>query len=331
MSASWSGGKGREPSAFARRVLAAVRRIPAGLVATYGDIAAWPARPAPPGPSAQSCASAATPTPRATASSAPGGRLGGFGGNLGAQARPAGRRGPGGHPDPRAAVCRRALARAIHQGNPPARRPRLRGKRRERGRPRRGPSVPGRVIRRPSRRCTGPMPAGCSAWCHACWGPPRRPRTCCRRSSSAPTARWAGFRGESSLGTWLYRIAVNHCLDHLRSRGARMARATESLDQEEAFEPAAVEPAGPDRHQPHRSRTGHRAAAARVPRGVHPPRRGGPGPSRSGGDAGHLRGHLEVAGAQGADAAAAAADARASRSPMRHIRNWSSWSKRYDV
>lgn len=57
--------------------------------------------------------------------------------------------------------------------------------------------------------------------------------------------KMGGFRGESTLGTWLYRIAVNHCLDHLRSRGARMARATESLDHEEAFEPAAVEPAVP--------------------------------------------------------------------------------------
>ena len=57
--------------------------------------------------------------------------------------------------------------------------------------------------------------------------------------------KMGGFRGESSLGTWLYRIAVNHCLDHLRSRGARMSRATESLDQEEAFEPAAAEPAIP--------------------------------------------------------------------------------------
>jgi RNA polymerase sigma-70 factor (ECF subfamily) len=57
--------------------------------------------------------------------------------------------------------------------------------------------------------------------------------------------KMGGFRGESSLGTWLYRIAVNHCLDQLRSRGARMARATESLDQEEAFEPASAEPAVP--------------------------------------------------------------------------------------
>ena len=39
-----------------------------------------------------------------------------------------------------------------------------------------------------------------------------------------------GFRGESALGTWLYRLALNHCLDFVRSRRAKMDAATEGLD-----------------------------------------------------------------------------------------------------
>ena len=41
-----------------------------------------------------------------------------------------------------------------------------------------------------------------------------------------------GFRGESALGTWLYRLATNHCLDYLRSRAARAGQMTDSLDDE---------------------------------------------------------------------------------------------------
>src|SRR6476646_7789087 len=41
-----------------------------------------------------------------------------------------------------------------------------------------------------------------------------------------------GFRGESALGTWLYRLATNHCLDYLRSRTARTNQLTDGLDDE---------------------------------------------------------------------------------------------------
>src|SRR3954451_22058591 len=44
-----------------------------------------------------------------------------------------------------------------------------------------------------------------------------------------------GFRGDAALGTWLYRLAMNHCLDHLRSRSARTSQFTDVLDDEPAL------------------------------------------------------------------------------------------------
>jgi RNA polymerase sigma-70 factor, ECF subfamily len=50
-----------------------------------------------------------------------------------------------------------------------------------------------------------------------------------------------GFRGESALGTWLYRLATNHCLDFLRSRAARTNDLTDTLDEEPGlYEPGRV-------------------------------------------------------------------------------------------
>jgi RNA polymerase sigma-70 factor (ECF subfamily) len=40
------------------------------------------------------------------------------------------------------------------------------------------------------------------------------------------------FKGDSALGTWLYRLATNLCLDRLRSKQGKMDRATVGLDDE---------------------------------------------------------------------------------------------------
>jgi RNA polymerase sigma-70 factor, ECF subfamily len=48
------------------------------------------------------------------------------------------------------------------------------------------------------------------------------------------------FKGDAAIGTWLYRLALNHCLDHVRGRRAKMDRMTDTLDAD-----AAIEPQGP--------------------------------------------------------------------------------------
>jgi len=49
------------------------------------------------------------------------------------------------------------------------------------------------------------------------------------------------FKGEASLGTWLYRLAMNLCLDRLRSRAANDDRRTDRLDGADAIEPHGPE------------------------------------------------------------------------------------------
>ena len=40
------------------------------------------------------------------------------------------------------------------------------------------------------------------------------------------------YRGDAALGTWLYRVATNVCIDHLRSRGHRSGKLADELPDE---------------------------------------------------------------------------------------------------
>jgi RNA polymerase sigma-70 factor (ECF subfamily) len=71
------------------------------------------------------------------------------------------------------------------------------------------------------------------------------------------------FRGDSSLGTWLYRLAVNQCLDFLRGRQSRITRATDSFEDDAVPEPATPAPAVPAAI----SRVDLERAIARLPEG----------------------------------------------------------------
>jgi len=48
------------------------------------------------------------------------------------------------------------------------------------------------------------------------------------------------FKGDASIGTWLYRLALNHCLDFVRSRRAKMGKLTDTLDTDGSIEPTAL-------------------------------------------------------------------------------------------
>lgn len=59
--------------------------------------------------------------------------------------------------------------------------------------------------------------------------------------------RMDSFRGESALGTWLYRLAVNTCLDHVRSHQGRQQKITSFIEDVEGLEPVANASWRPDR------------------------------------------------------------------------------------
>jgi len=50
--------------------------------------------------------------------------------------------------------------------------------------------------------------------------------------------RLDGYRGEAALGTWLHRLAVNACLDFVRSKQGRRQRLTDFVEDLDTLEPA---------------------------------------------------------------------------------------------
>ena len=49
------------------------------------------------------------------------------------------------------------------------------------------------------------------------------------------------YKGDAAIGTWLFRLGTNQCLDYLRSKRAQLAMLTEEMDQE----PPAAKASGP--------------------------------------------------------------------------------------
>src|SRR5258708_26624599 len=48
------------------------------------------------------------------------------------------------------------------------------------------------------------------------------------------------FNGEAAIGTWLYRLALNHCLDFVPSKQAKMGKVTDTLYADTSIEPPAT-------------------------------------------------------------------------------------------
>ena len=79
-------------------------------------------------------------------------------------------------------------------------------------------AVPRRQRRGVPASCTTATASGCSPTCARCSrrARARTPRTCCRTCSCARTGRCATTAREMNVRAWLYRVAHNRCIDHLR-------------------------------------------------------------------------------------------------------------------
>ena len=74
------------------------------------------------------------------------------------------------------------------------------------------------------------MRAGCSASRCGCSGNTADAEDLLQEIFLAAHRKLGSFRGESALGTWLYRLATNQILDYVRSRAARAGQLTDGLD-----------------------------------------------------------------------------------------------------